>query len=94
MAKSRPLPRTTFEPSKEQVELEKIREDNHRRGLQKLDQTRTLSHRFMQAEKSAKTQHKIIKIIKERDKDLQFDNFRANPPPKTQVILFSSMKFF
>jgi hypothetical protein len=39
----------------------------------------------MQAEKSSKTQHKIHKIIEERDKTLQFDHFRANPPPKPQV---------
>jgi len=85
MIKSRPAPKTTYEPSREQVELDKIREDNHRRGLQKLDQTRTLNQHFMQSEKSSKTQTKLTKIIEERDKNLQFDHFRANPPPKTQV---------
>jgi hypothetical protein len=85
MTKSRPAPKTTYEPSREQVELEKIREDNHRRALQKLDQTRTLNSHFMQAEKSSKTQSKLTKILVERDKNLQFDHFRANPPPKSHV---------
>jgi hypothetical protein len=88
MGKARSAPKTTYEPSREQVELEKIREDNHRRGLQKLDQTRTLNQHFLQAEKSSQTQHKLTKIMEERDKNLQFDHFRANPPPKTQVNLF------
>lgn len=92
MTKSRPVPKTTYEPSREQVELDKIREDNHRRGLQKLDQTRTLQNRFMQPEKSSKTQHKLIKIIEERDKSLQFDHFRANPTPKSHVNIFFSSK--
>lgn len=87
MAKSRPAPKTTYEPSREQVELEKVREDNHRRGLHKLDQTRTLNQHFMQTVKSSKTQHKLTKIVEDRDKTLQFDHFRANPPPKSQVNL-------
>ena len=82
MTKSRSVPRTTYEPSREQVELDKIREDNYRRGLHKLDQTRTLNQHFMQADKSSKTQLKLVKIVEERDKTLQFDHFRANPPPK------------
>jgi len=93
MIKSRPAPKTTYEPSREQVELEKIREDNHRRGIQKLDQTRTLNQHFMQAEKSSKTQTKLTKIVEERDKNLQFDHFRANPTPKTQVDFSFSNKF-
>ncbi len=97
MAKARSAPKTTYEPSREQVELEKIRQDNHRRGLHKLDQTRTLNQHFIQAEKSSKTQKKLTKIIEERDKNLQFDHFRANPPPRTQVNLFftsSKLLFF
>ena len=94
MVKSRPAPRTTYEPSREQLELEKIREDNHRRGLLKLDQTRTLTNHFMKSERSCKTQHKIHKIIEERDKDLQFDYFRANPPPKIHVNLFLKKIFY
>ncbi len=94
MSKSRPAPRTTYEPSREQVELEKIREDNYRRSLQKLDQTRTLNQHFMQTEKSSKTQHKLTKILEERDKSLQFDNFRANAPPKTQVNFFLLLRLF
>jgi len=88
MTKSRPVPKTTYEPSREQVELEKIREDNHQRGLNKLDQTRTLHYHFMKTEKSSKNQNKLTKIVEERDKTLQFDHFRANPPPKTQVSFF------
>jgi hypothetical protein len=80
------VPKTTYEPSREQVELEKIREDNHRRGLDKLDQTRTLTQNFMQAEKSIKTQNKLTKILEERDENLQFEHFHANPPPKIEVI--------
>lgn len=68
--------------------MEKIREDNHRRGASKLDQTRTLNQNFLQIEKSAKTQTKISKIIEERDKKLRFDHFRANPPPKPEVKSF------
>jgi hypothetical protein len=93
MNKSRSVPKTTYEPSREQVELEKIREDNRRRALQKLDQTRSLSHRFMQTEKSSQTQTKLTKIIQERDRSLQFDQFRANPPPKFQVILLLEKSF-
>ncbi|CAF0942739.1 unnamed protein product [Rotaria sp. Silwood1] len=85
LEKSRTVPKTTYEPSREHVELEKIREDNHRRGLNKLDQTRTLNYHFLQTEKSSKTHRKITKIIEERDKNLQFDHFRANPPPKTET---------
>lgn len=66
--------------------MEKIREDNHRRGLSKFDERRALNHHFLQTEKSSKTQNKITKIIQERDKTLQFDQFRANPPPKTEVM--------
>lgn len=85
MAKSRSVPKTTYEPSREQVELEKIREDNHRRGLHKLDQTRTLNQNFLQTAKSSKTQRKLNRIVDEREKTLQFNNFRANPTPKSQV---------
>lgn len=87
MTKSRPVPKTTYEPSREQVELEKIREDNYRRGLHKLDQTRTMNQNFLQTSKSGKTQQKLHKIVEERDKSLQFDHFRANPTPKSQVNL-------
>ena len=52
-------------PPKDQIELEKIREENHRQGLQKLNQTRSLSYHFMQTEKSTKTQNKQTKIIEE-----------------------------
>jgi len=93
MTKSRPVPKTTYEPCREQVELEKIREDNHRRGMNKLDQTRALHHRFMQAEKSAKTQTKLSKIIDDREKTLKFDHFRANPPPKIQVEISIRIHF-
>lgn len=85
MAKSRTVPKTTYEPSREQVELEKMREDNHRRGLHKLDQTRTMNQNFLQTAKSSKTQRKLNKIVEDRDKTLQFDHFRANPTPKSQV---------
>ena len=85
MEKSRSIPKSTYEPSQDLVELEKIREDNHRRGLHKLDRTRALNNHFLQAEKSVKTQDKLTKIIQERDKSLQFDHFRANLCPKTQV---------
>ncbi len=40
----------------------------------------------MQAEKSIKTQNKLTKILEERDENLQFEHFHANPPPKTEVI--------
>lgn len=85
MDKSRPVPKTTYEPSREQVELEKIREDNHRRALHKLDETRSHTYGFMQAEKSTKTQEKLMKIIDDREKNLRFGHFRANPPPKSRV---------
>ena len=63
----------------------KIREDNRRHAFSKLDQTRSLNYHFLQTEKSSKTQKKITKIMDERNKDLRFDHFRANLPPKTQV---------
>ncbi|CAF1038601.1 unnamed protein product [Adineta ricciae] len=85
MEKSRPVPKTTYGPSREALELEKIREENYRRSLQKLDQTRALSANFMQTEKSAKSQSKLNKITEERDNELQFEHFRANSPPKSQT---------
>jgi hypothetical protein len=39
----------------------------------------------MQTEKSSKTQSKQAKIIEEHEKYLQFESFRANQPPKSQV---------
>ena len=92
MDKSRAVPKTTYEPSREQVELEKIREDNHRRALHKLDQTRSQTYGYMQADKSAKTQGKLSKIVDDRDKRLQFDHFRANPPPKSRVGILRSIE--
>ncbi|CAF4335217.1 unnamed protein product [Rotaria sp. Silwood2] len=85
LEKTRTVPKTTYEPSREHVELEKIREDNQLRGLNKLDQARTLNYHFLQTEKSSKTQKKITKIIEDRNKSLRFDHFRANPPPKTET---------
>lgn len=80
MEKSRPPPKSTYIPSKEQIDLEKIRDENHRQGLVKLNHTRSLSYHFMNTEKSTKTLNKQIKPIEE---NIQF---RANPPPsKTQV---------
>jgi hypothetical protein len=39
----------------------------------------------MQTEKSTKTQNKQTKIIEENERNIQFETFRANPPPKLQV---------
>ncbi|CAF3349821.1 unnamed protein product [Rotaria socialis] len=83
--KARTVPKTTYELPRDHVELEKIREDNHRRGLNKLDQTRALHHHFLQTDKSSKTQSKISKIMQEREKNYRFDHFRANPPPKPEA---------
>lgn len=85
MQKSRPPPKTTYEKSKEQAELEKIRDENHRQGLHKLHQTRSLSYHFMQTEKSDKAQAARAKIIEEYEQELQPEKFRANPPPQPQV---------
>ena len=85
MEKSRSPPKTTYEPPKEQMELEKLYEDNHHQGLQKLNQTRSLSYHHLQTEKTSKTQAKQAKVIEEYEKDLHFEPFRANPLLKSQV---------
>ncbi|CAF3291365.1 unnamed protein product [Rotaria sp. Silwood2] len=85
MEKCRLPPKSTYEPSKEQNELEKLREDNHQQGLYKLNRTRSLSYHFMQTEKSTKTQIKQTKIIEENEKNLHCEQFRANPSPKSQT---------
>jgi len=80
MEKYRAPPKSTYEPPKDQIELEKIREENHRQGLHKLNQTRSISYHFMNTEKSNKTLNKQTKPTEE---NIQF---RANPPPsKSQV---------
>lgn len=80
MEKSRLPPKSTYVSSREQIELEKIREENHRLGLHKLNQTRSLSYHFMNTEKSCKNLNKHLKPI---DDNIQF---RANPiPPKFPV---------
>jgi hypothetical protein len=49
----------------------------------------------MQTEKSTKTQNKQTKIIEENERNIQFETFRANPPPKLQVcFLRLQEKFF
>jgi len=83
MEKIRPPPRSTYEPSKEQIELENIRDENHRRGLHKLNQTRSLCYHFMNTEKSTKTLNKQAKPMEE---NIQF---RANPPPSKPQVYFS-----
>ncbi|CAF1142966.1 unnamed protein product, partial [Didymodactylos carnosus] len=85
MERIKPAPKTTYEPSRERIELEKVREENHRKAIEKLEHTRTLKYGFMQTEKSHKTHEKLSKIVEDREKNLQFDIFRANPPPKPQV---------
>lgn len=85
MEKSRPVPKTTYEPSREQTELEKIREENYRRIMQKFEQTQAMNFGFMKTMKSTKTQEKISKIVAEREQNLQFDHFRAQPPPRAKV---------
>jgi hypothetical protein len=82
MDKSRAPPKSTYESPKDQIELEKLREEHHQQGLQKLNQTRSLSFHYMQTEKSTKTQNKQTKIIEENERNLHFETFRANPPPK------------
>jgi hypothetical protein len=80
MEKSRPPPKSTYEPPKEQIELEQIRDENHRQGLHKFHQTRSLTDHFISREKSTKTLNQQIKPLEE---NIQF---RAHPPPsKTQV---------
>ena len=87
MDKPRPPPKSTYESSKEQSELERIREENHRQGLHKLNQTRSLYYHFMQTEKSPKTQMKQAKLLEENEQNLHVEKFRANAPPKFQVSL-------
>jgi len=82
MDKTRAPPKSTYESPKEQIELEKLREEHQQQGLQKLNHTRSLNYHYMQIEKSSKTQNKQTKIIQDNEKSLQFDTFRANPPPK------------
>jgi hypothetical protein len=82
MEKSRPPPKSTYEPSKDQIELEKLREENHRQGLQKLNQTRSLAYHFMQTEKSNKN---LTKQTKTTEENIQF---RANPPPSKSQVYF------
>ncbi|CAF1394485.1 unnamed protein product [Rotaria sp. Silwood1] len=83
--KYRPPPKSTYERSKEQNELEKIREENHRQGLHKLNRTRSLSFHYMKTEKSNKTQIKQAKFIEENEKYLHVEQFQANPLPKFQT---------
>ena len=85
--KARSVPKTTYEPSREHAELERIRDENHRRALQQLDRVRSSTSAISQTKKSSKTQQKLTQIQEERDKHLQFDHFRANPPPKSHVML-------
>lgn len=89
MEKPRPPPKSTYEPSTEQLELEKIRDENHRQGLHKLNEVRSLYFHFMQTEKSKKTQLKQARILDEHEKSLQHEPIRANPPPKPQVSFLS-----
>ncbi|CAF1043068.1 unnamed protein product [Rotaria sordida] len=85
MEKCRPPPKSTYESSKEQNELEQIREQNHQQGLYKLNRTQSLSYHFMKTDKSNKTQIKQTKIIEENEKNLHFEQIRAHPSPKSQT---------
>ncbi|CAF1619510.1 unnamed protein product [Rotaria magnacalcarata] len=85
LERSRPPPKSTYESSTEQIELERIRDENHRQGLHKLNQVQSLSLHFMQTEKSKRAQIKQAQIIEENEKNLEFEPIRANPPPKPQT---------
>ncbi len=85
--KPRPPPKSTYEPPKDPIELEKIREENHRQVLHKLNQTRSFSYHFMQTEKSTKTLNKQIKPTEENIR------FRANPPPSKTQVYFPPSRF-
>ena len=78
--KARPPPKSTYEPPKDPIELEKIREENHRQGLHKLHQTQSLNHHYLQPEKSTKTLNQPTKPTEE---NLAFRAQAA--PPKAQV---------
>ena len=85
MVKHQPAPKTTYEPSREHIELNKLREMHHRQAMNKLSQTRSLSFHHLQTEKSMKTRQKQAKILEDAEQTLQFDRFRANSIPKAQV---------
>jgi hypothetical protein len=78
MEKCRPPPKSTYKPPKEPIEFKKIREDNHRQGAKKPNHIRSTSS----------AERKQTKTIEENERNLHFDRFRANPPPKSQVSFF------
>ena len=85
LAKARAPPKTTYEPPREQTELEKLHQANQRDAMAKLNQTRSLTFHHVQTEKTTKTRQRQAQIIEETEKTLQFERFRANPRPRSQV---------
>lgn len=78
MEKVRPPPKSTYEAPKDPIELEKIRDENHRQGLHKLHQAQSLNSHVLQTNKT------INHSLKPTEENLPF---RAHPPPgKTQVL--------
>lgn len=93
MDKARPPPKSTYEGPKDPIELEKIREENHRQGLHKLHQAQSLNYHVLQTERSNKSVNLPIKPTEENL------GFRANPAPaKEQVhsllFVFSDLRSF
>lgn len=93
MDKARPPPKSTYEGPKDPIELEKIREENHRQGLHKLHQAQSLNYHVLQTERSNKS---VNSPIKPTEENLAF---RANPAPaKEQVhsllFVFSDLRSF
>lgn len=81
----RPPPKTTYEGPRETNEIDKQREIHQRQAMEKLQTVRTLPFHHVQTEKSMRTLQRQEKILEATEKSLQFDIFRANPMPKSQV---------
>jgi hypothetical protein len=93
MDKCRSPPKSTYEPTlREQIECDKQHEIHRRQAEEKLHQIRSLSFHHLRTDKSVKTRQRQAKVIDDVNKTLQFNYFRANPMPKTQVIGLSTIE--
>lgn len=94
MAKVRSPPKSTYEVPREQREFEKFHETNQRQAMNRLVQARSLSFHHLQTEKTEKTRQRQLQLLEEREKLVQIDRFRANPPPKSQVRSLFARRLF
>ncbi|XP_016892525.1 cilia- and flagella-associated protein 99 isoform X2 [Cynoglossus semilaevis] len=85
MEKTKPVPQSTYRPPKEMEILEELKQKNHQRSEELLEETRQRQLRLANSEKSERTMQLMSQIKEDIDSKYKFQFHSSKPPRSTEI---------